>query len=439
MQLRKRNRVWHALFIENGRRVERSTRCTDRKAAESVGKQWERDASDPDNATARRATLNDALLLLLNDRAEQVKAGRKAEATLGFYRQKAGHLVRVLGHDFPLSKLTARDVRGYISTRRAEPAVPGPADATDEQRAELRRVTEHTISKELIALRAALKLAVVERLWRGDPREVIPVAFSPGYKARKRWLPTAELQALLAKLSPDEAARVAFIVATGAEWSATTRALRLDVRRDAQGRACRVLVRGSKRETRWREVPIVYAWQSELVTYALENAQGAERLFSAWPSVQRSLLWACKRAGVERCSPNDLRRTFAQWMRRDGMPIELLAPAMGHASTKMLESVYGRFDPEALEARMRSVVCHTGATTFSETPADSADTADGGKVTLPQENRSETGGLCGARSHGQRIKSPATLWPKPGKKPRDTLLRRMTATPVPHDATAKRG
>ncbi len=68
---------------------------------------------------------------------------------------------------FPLARLRAFDVDGYISRRRSE----GAADTT--------------ISKELEVLRKSLRLAIRAGLWRGRVDEIIPVAFSPGYEPRK--------------------------------------------------------------------------------------------------------------------------------------------------------------------------------------------------------------------------------------------------------------
>ena len=47
-----------------------------------------------------------------------------------------------------------------------------------------------------------------------------------------------------------------------------------------------------------------------------------------------------------------LRRTFAKWMRAEGMPIELIAPAMGHVDTTIVQEVYGKLTPDELGARM---------------------------------------------------------------------------------------
>jgi hypothetical protein len=160
------------------------------QAAERVARQWERDAADPDHAAARAATLTDALQLLLRLDEEEVKAGRRSADTVGFHRTKAGH--RVFETDeheqhvpFPLARLRAFDVDGYMSRRRSE----GAADTR--------------VSKELVVLRKSLRLAIRAGLWRGRVEEVIPVAFSPGYEPRKRALTADELKKLLAELLAD--------------------------------------------------------------------------------------------------------------------------------------------------------------------------------------------------------------------------------------------
>jgi integrase len=225
-------------------------------------------------------------------------------------------LTRVLEHDehgtfkgFRLASLKARDVDSFISTRRSEGA------------------SENTISKEIIALRAALKLARRSGLWRGDPAAVCPIGFAPEYKPRTRFLPPAELQRLLAELTPDRAAAVAFIVATSAELGAVIRAQRADIEYAQR----RVLVRGTKRTTRWRTVPLVSEEQLSLIKHTLQHAQGTDgMLFLPWLNIRRDLAQACDRAGIEPCSPNDLRRTCGTWLRQAGAAPDLISPVMGH-------------------------------------------------------------------------------------------------------------
>jgi integrase len=81
----------------------------------------------------------------------------------------------------------------------------------------------------------------------------MPDKFTPEYKPRSRFVTEEELQRLLPQLTGNHAAAVAFMVATSAEWGAVTRARREDLS-IADGQ---VLLRGTKRATRKRVVPLV--------------------------------------------------------------------------------------------------------------------------------------------------------------------------------------
>jgi integrase len=64
------------------------------------------------------------------------------------------------------------------------------------------------------------------------------------------------------------------------------------------------------------------------------DPQGVEGLlFLPWQNVRRDLAQACDRAGIEPCTPNDLRRTCATWLRQAGAAPDLIAPVMGHTDT----------------------------------------------------------------------------------------------------------
>ena len=102
-------------------------------------------------------------------------------------------------------------------------------------------------------------------------------------------------------------------------------------------------------------MPVVTTAQQSLLEFALLHAQGkGEMLFAAGSNFRRDLDEACTRAGVEHCSPNDLRRTAATWLRIAGAPLELIAPMMGHADTRMLERVYARLPTHELASRLRA-------------------------------------------------------------------------------------
>src|SRR2546422_8620879 len=118
----------------------------------------------------------------------------------------------------------------------------------------------------------------------------LPISFLPEYVPRKRFLTREELCRLLASQTRDHAAQVAFMVATSAEWGAVMRARREDVSEDLAF----VRIRGTKRKTRDRVVPIVTKDQRTLLKYALEHAQGEKgQLFLDWQNVRRDLRAAC--------------------------------------------------------------------------------------------------------------------------------------------------
>lgn len=322
---------WQAEFYDlSGQRHQRSTQCTDRRAAEARLRELERDAADPARAAARTTTIRDILEAFVTQRHQDARAGRASAETSTFYAKKAGHVVRVFGEGTPVAELTAARVDAFIAQRRTE----GAADST--------------IHKELVTLRGAARLAKRRGLWAGDIEATFPRGFSPAYVPRDRWLPPHEVTALLAELPADRAAVVAFSVATGAEWRAIERARVEDVTAEA------VLLRGTKRESRHRPVPVVFPWQTELLTFALDAAVGAKGLlFRPWGNVRRDLHQACERARIEPCSPNDLRRTFGHWTRGAGLAPATVGAALGHADARMAERVYAKLDARELAAVMR--------------------------------------------------------------------------------------
>ena len=83
-----------------------------------------------------------------------------------------------------------------------------------------------------MALRVALKLARRAGKWHGAPEAILPVGFKADYLPRNRFLRIEELEKLLHELVPEHAARVAFIVATSANWRESELALRGDVAED---------------------------------------------------------------------------------------------------------------------------------------------------------------------------------------------------------------
>lgn len=295
---------------------------------------------DPGSVDRNTATLRDALKALVDDRqarAESESASRSI-ATAKFYQAKSKVLIAHFGAEFLLRDLTPGAVDGYVRARRSA------------------GVKDTTIHKELTAIRSALKIAKRADLWTGDILSLLPEDVSGQSVPRERWLTRNEVDRVLEDLCTmakraDRAARVAFVVATSAEWSATERAQRADVSDDREY----VYVRGEKRATRDRDVPIRLPWQRELLAFALAHAGGRDGyMFRSWTNSNscRELSRCADRLGIEAFTWNDLRRTTAQWLRREGVELELVSAILGHADGRMVERTYGRLDARAIGDRL---------------------------------------------------------------------------------------
>lgn len=322
-----------------------STGCRDRRAAEARSRELERAAYEPAPADAApdATTLAAALERALTERAQR---GR-AEGTLHMWRIKCGHLLRVLGEATPLPSIDARAVDDYQAQRHEE----GAADAT--------------VAKELGCLSVTLRIALRRGEYPRDPRAVMPVELHRESKARTRSLTPEEARALLADLLDDgleqrrgsmanRAACVAFILATSARWGEACRARREDVILLLEGGGI-VNLRGTKTEGAARTVPILPT-TAPLLRLALEHGRDAGLLFEPWTNVRSDLLRACERLGIDPCSPNDLRRTTATWLRNAGVEPHLIALVLGHRDGRMVERVYGKMSPEALADALRARV-----------------------------------------------------------------------------------
>ena len=116
-----------------------------------------------------------------------------------------------------------------------------------------------------------------------DPRRVIP-KIDAEYVPRTRVLTTLELWALCLWLSPNKAARIAWMVATCARWAESVRAEAGDTR--AGG--VRWFMRGTKTKRSRGEVNVPGPFRI-LLEWSLERANREGRLFDSWTSAGNEL------------------------------------------------------------------------------------------------------------------------------------------------------
>jgi integrase len=355
-------KCWFAQFKDaEGEWTKRSTGCTGKRAADEVLARFEREVHEqrgrasPDGAGgvshpsgvpahAAHHSINEALTWLL----ETTRSNGRSAGTFVMYEQKAGHLVRKLGHDGDVNALTLDVVQRYVNDRTHDGAKLS------------------TVSKELVTLRAALNLARSRRLFRGTVGDVIPKLNAP-YVPRERYLADeSELHALCSQLPAHRALWVLVAVYTGGRASEVAKLEWPDVKWIAPAS---VMIRGSKTKDAKRVIPLA----DKLVRELFPHRQSSGPVVGAWPNCRRDLAAACKRAGIARVSPNDLRRSFASWLKQAGADSAHVARLLGHSSTKMVDLVYGRLDLRTLASTMALL---PGGTRTGQNPADTTDTTD---------------------------------------------------------------
>lgn len=251
----------------------------------------------------------------------------KIETTRGAYEKKARVVCQYLDPHGDIHDLTREQLFGYIAAREAT------------------GVTRHTIHKELVVIRQALKEARKREVYRGS-LDIVP-AYKAKYEPRKRFLTREEVEKLLAELTEEQRLWVQICIYTGAERSVMHKLCwdDIDFKRN------QIHLRGTKRATRDRHVPI-----AKPLRQILEKLDRSRPLLpTQWERVNGHLGEACERAGLKRVSPNDLRRTFGSWLKQEGVDSLTVAHMMGHSGTYMVNKVYGQLDEATYQAAMEKL------------------------------------------------------------------------------------
>jgi integrase len=281
---------------------------------------------------------------VLDDRrAAKGRHGLVSERTLKYHEEKLAHFARIFGADSLIVDITYDAVGRYIAQRREE---GGAAIGTT--------VSQHTIHKELQDLRLGLRLESARGAY---PHNVDHVTrsrrFAVGATKRERYLPWPEIASLIAAFmateSIERAQQVAWHIAVGARMSESEHARK----KDHDLTTWRVRVRGTKSKKADAVIPIAPAFR-RLLEWSLYKRP--EQLFSPWLNFNRALKRACVRAGIERCSSNDLRRTHMTLLSHAGIPNEVLKTISRHTTTRMLDERYVVDDVEVTAKLIESVV-----------------------------------------------------------------------------------
>lgn len=329
---RHKDGPWYGDYTTpEGKRVQRSLRTHDKAVAKERLRQAELAATP--QARGRKQRLSEAI-----DHMITLQRHDKAAGTIEMYEEKARRIYMTLG-DPLVSEISHDMLAEYIGKRlNKDDKVHGRASA-------------HTVQKELITIRRALKLAHK----RGGILPAMPSfpEFSAKYQPRETWLTPEQFELVCAELDQRRRLWASLAALAGCNLSEAEAVDWQTVQLDRG----RLFVPGTKRETRRRWVPIAPALRHLLEQVEERDRRG--KVAEHWGNVRRDLHAAVERANIgimqraidagettwveiPKISPNDLRRTFASWLVQNDVPLLTVAALMGHSSTRMVEKVYGK-------------------------------------------------------------------------------------------------
>lgn len=313
------NKWWVSGRDANGKRYRRTTRQTNRRAAESVMRAIELEHALPPEVEPLQ--LVEALDMVW----AQMELKRLSPHTMKNANRFGAHLCRVFHRRVDVNKLRPADADRYMAQRLEE------------------GVTPHTIAKELTHLRAALQAARRHKRYHGEPKDLWPPALTNYYIPRDRWLPRHEYAALLREATEHRRDYIVAYCNTGIRYSELYKIKPEHV--DLEGR--RVFVEGSKTRAAKRWIHL-----SQDAFDVFSRRVTLEPMFPVWQKgrMNADLKTWCERAGIARCSANDFRRTFASWLANEDVQENVVAKMMGHTNSAMVRKVYSQLSPDTMAA-----------------------------------------------------------------------------------------
>lgn len=335
-KLRWRDKRWTVEWWADGRSHRVSCRTADQGEARKFLAAFEAGygtAPAPDRPTIG-AILDDYL-------ADRKAQGVASPATLEF---ACAALKRHLGELEP-DLLTKERSRFYAARRRAEGYFVGPEEARRKK-----PVSDGTIIRELVTLRAAFKWAVEARWITTKPTVEVPSQPPP----RDRWLTREEARRLLASCREHHVRLFVALALTTAARRGAILGLRWEAVDLEAGRIDFGLGRGNKRRNRaapiHEDMKPILAEARELAVseWVIEYAGEPIR------SVRTGLAAAAKRARVPGVTAHVMRHTAATWMAQKGVPLWEIAGLL-QTSVETVERIYAKHSPSHLRNAVAAI------------------------------------------------------------------------------------
>jgi len=302
--------------------------------------------------------------LTVNDVLDQYLAARGSEGmkSLDEARRRAAFSIRPkLGRQL-VTELTIAKIRnwrdGLVTAekqlRTARFAEKPNIVVVDLKDPEVIRRRRDTANRTLTTLKAALNWAYENRLVTDDTAWRMVKPYRSTAASRVRFLSEDEQKKLIAASNGSIRDLVSAALVTGARFSELARLVVVDY--DVLNMS--VFISESK-SGKPRHVPLP-AGGAELFGRLAGGRPGNEPLLrqddgSPWKPSSYSRCWKAilRRAGLGDATFHELRHTYASTMVRKGAPLMVVAQALGHADTRMVDKHYAHLAPSYVAETIR--------------------------------------------------------------------------------------
>jgi len=332
-------------------------RILDYRQAQEKAREWLRGVEGGVAVTAN-FTVGDAL-------DEYIKAFIKKD--LANTKRRVEQFVRPALGTVRLSRLTSAQVRKFHQDRATTPARLRSRKGTEQKfkpldNADDRRKRMATANRDLTVLKAALNLAYANGRIASDHAWKSVRAFKGVDGARLRYLSDDEARRLVNAASPEFRPIVQASLLTGARWGELRNVKVVDV--DLRSATVRLV------ETKGGQPRDCYLESEGLSLFTRQCAgkAGDALVFpgpagTKWNDAQQSrrMVAACE-AGkvVPGASFHDLRRTYGARLALRGVPMSVIAHALGHSDERITRRHYAHLSPSYLADTVREHVSGMG-------------------------------------------------------------------------------
>ncbi len=330
----------------------------DHEQAKAAARSWAKSLKVSGEKIGVSLTVNDVLDRYFEARgAEGMKSVEEARGRADFaIRPKLG---RTRVAELSIGKVRAwRDglVTAEKRRRTARYADKPNVVIVDLKDPEIVRKRRDTANRTLTTLKAALNWAYANRLVTDDTAWRLVKPFKGTAGRRVRFLSAEEQRTLLSHSNGAIRELVSAALVTGARFGEIARLTVADY--DATNRS--VFIAESK-SGKPRHVPLP-AGGAELFDQLAANRAGDEPLLrqeggAAWvkSTYHRPFKNLVRRAELADITLHELRHTYASTMIRKGAPLMVVAQALGHSDTRMVDRHYAHLAPSYVAETIRSM------------------------------------------------------------------------------------